>query len=108
GLTRDGSYAYFLDWAEGEAIGRRVVGGPKLEKARGGLARECANELARIHAITPTTHADLFPAGMEQNSLDDPAGDACAFVRAMINRMHEPRPPLDLALRWLRANAPPP
>src|SRR4051794_28232307 len=30
GLTRDGSHAYFLDWAEGDAIGRRVVAGPKL------------------------------------------------------------------------------
>jgi aminoglycoside phosphotransferase (APT) family kinase protein len=106
GLTRDGSHAYFLDWAEGEAIGRRVVGNPKLEGARKGLARECAIELAKIHGITPKTHPALFPAGAALGSTDDPAGDAIAFLRKMIDQMHEPRPALELALRWLRTNRP--
>src|SRR4051812_21803464 len=61
GLTREGANAYYLDWVEGDAIGRRIVTSPKLEAARAGLARACAEELARIHSITPKTHPDLFP-----------------------------------------------
>ena len=106
GLTRESSYAYFLDWAEGDAIGRRVVAGPKLEKAREGLAAECAIELAKIHSITPETHPDLFAGAASQASTDDPAEDAITFTEAMIDRMHEPRPALELALLWLRTNRP--
>jgi aminoglycoside phosphotransferase (APT) family kinase protein len=106
GLTRDGAYAYFLDWVEGEAIGRRIVAGPKLEGARTGLAHACAVELAKIHAITPSTHPDLFTAGSAFGTKDDPVGSALAFLRTMIDRVQERRPALELILRWLRENAP--
>ena len=36
-LFRPGADAYFLDWCEGEAIGRRVVRNAELEAARGRL-----------------------------------------------------------------------
>lgn len=112
GLVRDGASAYFLDWADGEAIGRRVLTSPKLIAARAGLAKACAGELARIHAITPRTHPSLFTrresGAVTQSAIDDPARHACGFVRGMLDRMQEPRPALELALRWLRANAPAP
>lgn len=101
-LVRPGSSAYFLDWVEGEAVGRRVVSSPKLENARAGLADACARELARIHAITPATHPGLFvhppPA--------DPALAAIDGMRAMIDTLPEPHPALELALRWLEDHLP--
>jgi aminoglycoside phosphotransferase (APT) family kinase protein len=113
-LVRPKSHAYFLDWVEGEAIGRRVVGSPKLAAARERLPAECATELARIHAITPPTHPSLFPAGAaEPGSVAGPAStgnaadDALAFLRGMLGSLVEPRPALELSFGWLRANAPP-
>jgi len=105
-LVRPGAHAYFLDWVDGEAIGRRVVAGPKLAAARERLPAECARELARIHAITPATHETLFDGGSAQPWSGDPFADAFAFARRMLDALPEPRPALELALHWLRANAP--
>jgi aminoglycoside phosphotransferase (APT) family kinase protein len=110
-LVRPGSHAYFLDWLDGEAIGRRVVGSPKLAHARERLAAECARELARIHAITPREHGALFDGAKTADappSTGHAASDAIAFLRGMVDRLAEPRPALELCLLWLRANAPPP
>ena len=107
GLLRPGSHAYFLDWIDGEAIGRRVVGSPKLAAARERLPGDCARELARIHALTPATNPSLFE-GAAQVSTGDPAGDAISFVRGMLDTLVEPRPPLELALHWLRTHVPAP
>ena len=108
-LVRSGSHAYFLDWVDGEAIGRRVVGSPKLAGARERLAADCARELARIHAITPAGHSSLFAGGSSAGgppSTGNAADDALAFLRSMLDTLVEPRPALELCLRWLRANAP--
>lgn len=91
-LVRPGAHAYFLDWAEGTAIGRRVLRDADLAEARKGLARTLAVELAKIHSITPQT-AEL--------PLASPATDILAFTRTMVETMKEPRPALFLALRWL-------
>jgi aminoglycoside phosphotransferase (APT) family kinase protein len=108
-LVREKSHAYFLDWVEGEAIGRRVVGSPKLAAARERLPAECARELARIHTITPSSHPGLFPAGSGlagPASTGDAADDALSFLRGMLDSLVEPRPALELCFRWLRDNAP--
>jgi aminoglycoside phosphotransferase (APT) family kinase protein len=110
-LVRDGAYAYFLDWAEGEAIGRRVVGSPKLAAAREKLPAECARELARIHAITPKTAPTLFtrddaPRAGGARLTGSATQDSLAFLRGMIETLEDPRPALSLALVWLAANAP--
>jgi aminoglycoside phosphotransferase (APT) family kinase protein len=105
-LLRPGTYAYFLDWVGGEAIGRRVVAASKFALARERLPAECATQLARIHSITPATHATLFEAGPEQPSSGNPAADALAFARRMLDTLPERRPALELALHWLRANTP--
>ena len=94
-LVRSGAYAYFLDWAEGTAIGRRVLRDAALEGARRGLTRALAIELAKIHTITPAdASVPLGPA----------APDILAFTRTMVETMREPRPALFLALRWLEQN----
>jgi aminoglycoside phosphotransferase (APT) family kinase protein len=106
-LVRPEGYAYFLDWVDGEAIGRRVVGSPKLATARERLASQCAAELARIHSVTPSIHPSLFGHGSGVPSTGDAAEDALTFLRKMLGTLVEPRPALELSLRWLRANPPP-
>jgi aminoglycoside phosphotransferase (APT) family kinase protein len=103
GLLRDGSFAYFLDWVDGEAIGRKVVAHPTLEGARATLVPALARELARIHTVTPTTKPDLFAQAPPR----DPAKAATAALRAMAKDL-EPRPGLELALAWLEDHAPAP
>jgi aminoglycoside phosphotransferase (APT) family kinase protein len=105
-LTRPSSSAYFLDWVEGEAIGRRVVGSPKLAVARERLPAECARELAKIHTITPVTHPSLFAQGSGFAATGNAAMDALGFLRSMLETLVEPRPALELAFRWLHDNAP--
>jgi len=99
-LVREGAGAYLMDWAEGTAIGRKVVADPRLERARAGLAAELARELATIHGITPATHPDLLgpPPG-------DPVASGLAQLRELVDALPEPRPALELALRWLRDHA---
>lgn len=94
-LVRPGAYAYFLDWAEGTAIGRRVLRDADLEGARRSLARTLASELARIHSITPASDPAPLPPSVT---------DTLAFTRTMVETMREPRPALFLALRWLEQN----
>jgi aminoglycoside phosphotransferase (APT) family kinase protein len=107
GLVREGGHAYFLDWVEGEAIGRRVASSPKLAAARERLPAECARQLVRIHAITPRTHPGLFARGSAQPWSGDAVADAMSFARTSVDTLSEPRPALELALHWLRANPPP-
>ncbi len=102
GLLRPKSDAYFLDWAQGEAIGRRVVRNPELEAARAKLPGELAQSLARLHRVTPTSgHALPFiapPRGPARAALDD--------LRAMLDRLPGAMPSVELALRWLEARLP--
>ncbi|MFT3767131.1 MAG: phosphotransferase family protein [Minicystis sp.] len=97
-LLRPGAWAYLLDWADGTAIGRRVLRDADLADARRGLAAELAIELARIHTITPAKHPDLLPPSPERDLLRSP--------RRMMESLREPRPALEIALRWLEDHPP--
>lgn len=104
-LVRAGAHAYFLDWVEGDAIGRKVLRDPSLAKARQGLAAELGAELAKIHRILPADApalAALLPVPTEP----DPALAALAFARRMIDALPVPSPALELALLWLEENRP--
>ncbi|MGM0575064.1 MAG: phosphotransferase family protein [Myxococcota bacterium] len=105
-LLRRGAWSYFLDWVPGVAIGRKVVSDPRLEEARAGLPEVLADNLARIHGITPATAPDLPLPDMERTVEGGPAAHAVRFVRDMIARLPEPHPALVLAVRWLEANVP--
>jgi aminoglycoside phosphotransferase (APT) family kinase protein len=118
-LTRPGASSYFLDWVDGEAIGRRVVKSPELKAARARLPVELAEQLARIHSITPSTHPRLFARDDgKARPLIDPQTDAALAaldpVRVVLDdlarglaSLPRPRPGLELALAWLRREAPP-
>jgi aminoglycoside phosphotransferase (APT) family kinase protein len=112
-LVWPGAFAYFLDWVEGEAIGRRVVKSPELAKARETLPEALAAELARIHSVTPANAPDLFRADgvalrpWETGEIADPVAGGLRMLRLMLDALPAPRPALELALAWLTAHAPP-
>jgi aminoglycoside phosphotransferase (APT) family kinase protein len=81
---------------EGESIPRRILRDPEWAGARSLLAAQCGRALAAIHGIDPSTIDGLPP--------HDPLGDP----RAVLDVLGEARPALELGLRWLEANRPPP
>ncbi len=102
GLVRPGAWAYFMDWVDGEAIGRRVVKAPELARARQQLPEQLAQALARVHTVTPES-APTLPL---RQVLGGPVQGGLAFVRGMLDGLREPHPALEYAFRWLVADAP--
>ncbi len=105
GLIRDGAYAYFMEWVDGEAIGRRVVRNPELAEARQRLPEQLAEALARIHSITPEKAPNLRFSNLPDPHAA-PAKAAIESIRKQIDGIPEPHPALELALEWLIENAP--
>ncbi len=106
GVVRDGAWAYFMDFAPGVAIGRKVLRDPGLAEARALLPAQLATELAKIHSIRPPSRG-----GRAIDTIDEPdGGDAEAFAlrscRSMLDDIGEPHPAFELALRWLREHRP--
>src|SRR5262249_29740366 len=103
-LVRDGAYAYFMDWVEGEAIGRRVIRNPELAEARQRLPTQLADALSRIHSFTPANAPQL----VFRNFPDlPPAQAALVAIRRQMSQMREPHPALELAVDWLERHPPP-
>lgn len=125
-LVRPGAFSYFMDFVPGEALGRRVLRAPELAPARPLLPEQLAAQLALIHRLTLADAAALAPdpdgAGDgADGDLDPPAGlpgvrrpapgeaPADAELRCaqtMLDRLREPHPALELAMRWLREHRP--
>ena len=101
-LLRDGSDAYFLDWAQGEAIGRRIVRNPELEAARAKLPAELAHTLAKLHQVTPTSGHQLPFAPPPQG----PARGALDHLRKMLDGLPGTYPAVEFAINWLAARLP--
>jgi aminoglycoside phosphotransferase (APT) family kinase protein len=103
-IVRPGAFAYFLDWVDGEVIGRRVVRNPELAEARSRLPGQLARALASIHSVTPENAPFLsFPNRPLGAS---PAQSALHWLRKQQDEMPEAHPALELAFHWLRENAP--
>ncbi|MCC6332462.1 MAG: phosphotransferase family protein [Myxococcales bacterium] len=102
GLIREGSDAYFLDWVDGEALGRRVVRNPELARARKALPSVLAENLARLHAVTPPKEPGL-PLKLPEAG---PARFALDELRRQLDSMPGLYPAVELALRWLEAHQP--
>jgi aminoglycoside phosphotransferase (APT) family kinase protein len=97
-----GTPFFIMRRAEGTAIGRRVVRDDTLGGDRATLAARLAEQLARIHAVRPP-HAGLAFLGQPQTPRDFVTA-AYAFLDAGARV----EPALELGLRWLAVNAPPP
>src|ERR1700751_4787120 len=87
----DGREAFVMERLEGETIGRRIVRG----NVPPALPEQMAEELAKIHALSPERLPFLEQASIDRlvDELDD-VGD--------------PHPAIELGLWWLRENRPPP
>lgn len=104
GLVRPGAWGYFMDWADGVAIGAKVVRSPALVDARARLPEQLAAAAAAIHRITPITHPKLSIPTISPDG--DVIGEMLAFQRASMAEIPEPHPALSLSMRWLEENRP--
>jgi aminoglycoside phosphotransferase (APT) family kinase protein len=84
---------------EGETIPRRILRDDQFRSALPAMATQCGIAAAAIHATDPTTLPAL------------PILDAAAQLdqyRALLDLVGEPHPALELGLRWLEEQLPPP
>ncbi len=96
--------AYLLPFFAGEAIGRKIVKGPELSKAREGLAAELGREIAKVHSVRPQAAPDLFPRADYTDK--SPAEFRLATMRTHLDGLSRVRPALEWLFRWLEENAP--
>jgi aminoglycoside phosphotransferase (APT) family kinase protein len=89
--------AYLLmERLEGETIPRRLLRDDAYAAARPRLARRLGEVLARIHQIDPANVPGL------------PNTDALGQLTELYQGFAEPRPALEIGLRWLREHQPAP
>jgi len=105
GLLRDGAWAYFLDWSEGVAIGRKVLKAPELAEARAALPGQLAIQAARIHGITPGSEPGASITAV--SAPDDAVEEGLRMLRELVDRLESPTPATELILRWLVEHPPP-
>ena len=90
---------------EGETIGRRVVKEPGLAEARKRLPGQMGAALAAIHRVDTGRFGlnEILPAPAPGQT---PARSLIGRAEADLDRIGEPHPALELALRWLRRREP--
>jgi len=110
GLLGPGRDAWIMDRVGGEALGRRIVHHPRYAAARARLAEQVAASMAALQRVSPATSPTLPlpPAGPDGPKGPDPAAHAMRFVREMLEDLPQPRPELELVVRWLDQHRPPP
>lgn len=91
--------AFIMRRVSGETLGRKILRDEEYSLARTRLTRDCGEALARIHAV-PVSGLSLLP-----NSL---GADQIAKYETIYRSFNLPRPVLELAFAWLKANAPAP
>ena len=89
--------AYLLmERLDGETIPRRLLRDEAYAAVRPGLARRLGEILARIHQVDPDSVPGL------------PRVDALGQVTGLYQAFAEPRPALEIGLRWLAGHRPAP
>jgi aminoglycoside phosphotransferase (APT) family kinase protein len=89
--------AYLLmERLDGETIPRRLLRDDAYAQARPGLARRLGQVLARIHQVDPDTIPGLAHV------------DALGQLKELYQAFAEPRPALEIGLRWLSEHEPAP
>lgn len=94
-------HGFVMDHVDGETLGRRIVRGEEHAAARAVLPAECGAALARIHSI-PVAASGL-PV---EDGGDHPAIRQVGDFERLLDAYGEARPVFELAMRWLRVNAP--
>ncbi|HEX6310470.1 MAG TPA: phosphotransferase family protein [Acidimicrobiia bacterium] len=90
---------FVMERIPGETIPRRILRDDVYADARAGMARQCGELAARIHAVDTATLPPL-PA--------QAAASQVTQYRELIDGLGEPHPTFELGLRWLDERAPPP
>jgi len=85
-----------LERLDGETIPRRLLRDETYAAVRPGLARRLGEVLARIHQVDPAAVPGL------------PRVDALGQVTGLYQGFAEPRPALEIGLRWLAGHRPAP
>jgi aminoglycoside phosphotransferase (APT) family kinase protein len=85
-----------LERLDGETIPRRLLRDEAYAAVRPGLARRLGEVLARIHQVSPDSVPGL------------PHLDALGQLTGLYEAFAEPRPALEIGLRWLAAHRPAP
>jgi aminoglycoside phosphotransferase (APT) family kinase protein len=88
---------FVMDRVEGETIPRRILRDDAYADARPGLARQCGEIAARIHAIDPAGLPPLPVLG---------AAEQVDQYRGLLDTFGEPHPAFELGLRWLAERVP--
>lgn len=91
--------AFVMRRVAGETLGRKILRDEEYKLARTRLAQDCGEALARIHAVPLN--------GLPQLPLSSGA-DQIAKYETIYRSFEMPRPVLELAFAWLKANAPEP
>ena len=89
----DGTPFLIMEKLDGETIPRKLLRDERFAGVRPRLARELGAILARLHTMTPVP-------GL-------PDGDPLAGITAQYESHDEPRPAIEVALRWLADHRPP-
>lgn len=104
-----GNPFYFMERISGKATGRYIVKDPSLNKIRKSLTEELAENLAKIHQLTPIICKDedlkknlTRHKGQDPNSI---AGEAVLDLRELLVTLKEPHPAMELIFNWLEKNA---
>ena len=91
--------AYVMVRVEGETLGKKIVGDPRFDAVRPGLARQCGAALVPIHATPP-------PLGLSLKTVDGVA--ELDRYEEVYRATGAERPILELAFQYLRKHIPEP
>jgi aminoglycoside phosphotransferase (APT) family kinase protein len=105
GVDSLGSPFCVLERIEGETIVRRLHRDAEYEEARSVMSEQLGRILADIHRVPITKDRfDFVPRRSESGS--SAVGELLFYEKLLHLYAPEPHPALELALRWLKANAP--
>ncbi len=90
---------FIMERLKGETIARKILRDDRFAAARHALSAQCGAALAHIHA-TPIANLPLSEPSY--------GADQLTHYQAIYEDFDAPRPVFDLAIAWLRSNAPPP
>jgi len=101
-LPEDGlGQGFVMEWIAGESLGARINRSDELVAARAGLARECGQALARIHAI------DLNSTGLNDDLHEVGPAEEVRQTWERYQGFDSPQPMIDFTARWLLDHLPP-
>ena len=100
---RFGTAGMLVSFMDGTSVAPRILRKPEYERARGALAAQLGEALARVHSVEPATLDGVLP-----RPTGDPALDQIVEWERQLDEVGEALPAVELGLRWLRANTPEP